>query len=98
MKKYENFGVLWLCDRKVLLGDKCSFLVFQKLALTLEDRDAEELILVLCGYYKLLSERDLEVIQDNSILQQQQQEAEDHQGTLINCILIENRYANYLWP
>lgn len=61
---------------------------FQKLALTLEDRDGEELILVLCGYYKLLTERDLEVIQDHSILQQQQQHQqqleEDQQGTSCN--------------
>ena len=53
----------------------------------MEDRDGEELILVLCGYYKLLSERDLEVVQDNSILQQlqeqqqrEQQELEEQQG------------------
>ena len=56
--------------------------ISQKLSLTLEDRDAEELILVLCGYHKLLTERELEVIQDNSILeqQQQQQQEEDQQG------------------
>jgi len=57
--------------------------LLQKLSLTLEDRDASELILVLVGYHKLLTERDLELIQDNSILQeqqQQQQQEEDHQG------------------
>ena len=46
----------------------------QNILLTLEDRDAEELILVLCGYHKLLTERDLEVIQDTTILQQQEEE------------------------
>jgi hypothetical protein len=49
----------------------------------LEVRDAEELILVLVGYHKLLTERDLELIQDNSILaklEEQQQQDEDQQG------------------
>jgi hypothetical protein len=32
----------------------------------LEDRDAEELILVLCGYYRLLTDRELEIIQEKS--------------------------------
>lgn len=54
--------------------------------MTLEVRDAEELILVLVGYHKLLTERDLELIQDNSILakleEQQQQDQEDQQGTI----------------
>lgn len=51
--------------------------------MTLEVRDAEELILVLVGYHKLLTERDLELIQDNSILaklEEQQQQDEDQQG------------------
>ena len=48
--------------------------LLQNILLTLEDRDAEELILVLCGYHKLLTERDLEVIQDTTILQQQEEE------------------------
>ena len=42
--------------------------------MSLEDRDAEELILVLCGYHKLLTERELDVIQDTAILQQQEEE------------------------
>ncbi len=57
----------------VLCNNIFLFTHLQKLSLTLEDRDAEELILVLVGYHKLLTERDLELIQDNSILQQQQQ-------------------------
>jgi hypothetical protein len=52
----------------------------QNIILSLEVRDSEELILVLCGYHKLLTERDLEVIQDSktyenpSEKEQQQQE------------------------
>ena len=38
----------------------------QNIILSLEDRDAEELILVLCGYYRLLTDRELEVIQEKS--------------------------------
>ena len=33
--------------------------MFQNLVLTLEDRDAEEFVLVLQGYFSLLTERDL---------------------------------------
>ena len=39
---------------------------FQNIILSLEDRDAEELILVLCGYYRLLTDRELEIIQEKS--------------------------------
>ena len=38
----------------------------QNIILSLEDRDAEELILVLCGYYRLLTDRELEIIQEKS--------------------------------
>ena len=55
---------------------------FQNIVLSLEDRDAEELILVLCGYHKLLTERELDVIQDTAILQQQEEE-QQQQGTYI---------------
>ena len=41
-------------------------LLFQNIILSLEDRDAEELILVLCGYYRLLTDRELEIIQEKS--------------------------------
>ena len=51
-----------------------SFLCPQNIQLTLEDRDAEELILVLCGYHKLITERELDVVQDTTILQQQEEE------------------------
>ena len=51
----------------------------QKLCLTLEYRDAEELILVLHGYHKLLTERELEILQDHSILQQQQQQQQEEE-------------------
>ena len=34
--------------------------------LSLEDRDAEELVLVLRGYYKLLTDRDLDIIQETA--------------------------------
>ena len=54
--------------------NNCMHCFLQNILLTLEDRDAEELILVLCGYHKLLTERDLEVIQDTTILQQQEEE------------------------
>ena len=40
--------------------------VFQRIVLTLEDRDCEELVLVLCGYYRLLTESHLEVTQEKS--------------------------------
>ena len=33
--------------------------IFQNLVLTLEDRDAEEFVLVLQGYFSLLTDRDL---------------------------------------
>ena len=63
------------------------------MALTLEDRDAEELILVLCGYHKLLSQRTLEVIQDHAIIQQQQQlqQQEDEQTGNYIIIIIMNK-------
>ena len=32
----------------------------------MEDRDCEELVLVLCGYYRLLTESHLEVTQEKS--------------------------------
>ena len=53
--------------------------ILQKLCLTLEYRDAEELILVLHGYHKLLTERELEILQDHSILQQQQQQQQEEE-------------------
>ena len=56
---------------------------FQNIVLSLEDRDAEELILVLCGYHKLLTERELDVIQDTAILQQQEEE-QQQQGIYIS--------------
>ena len=34
----------------------------QCITLSLEDRDAEELLLVLCGYHNLLADRELEVV------------------------------------
>lgn len=37
------------------------YLLLQKLSVTLEERDAEELVLVLQGYYALLAEKSLPV-------------------------------------
>ena len=58
--------------------------------MSLEDRDAEELILVLCGYHKLLTERELDVIQDTAILQQQEEE-QQQQGIYIRYTFSSNR-------
>ena len=63
---------------------------FQNIVLSLEDRDAEELILVLCGYHKLLTERELDVIQDTAILQQQEEE-QQQQGIYIRYTFSSNR-------
>ena len=62
---------------------------FQNIVLSLEDRDAEELILVLCGYHKLLTERELDVIQDTAILQQQEEE-QQQQGIYIRYTFSSN--------
>ena len=72
--------------KKNLLFFKLNFpcVFFQNIVLSLEDRDAEELILVLCGYHKLLTERELDVIQDTAILQQQEEE-QQQQGMHIRC-------------
>ena len=48
-----------------------TFFVFQNIVLCLEDRDGDELILVLSGYYKLLTDRDLEVIREKNQFSQQ---------------------------
>ena len=45
---------------------QCFKTYLQNIILSLEDRDAEELILVLCGYYRLLTDRELEIIQEKS--------------------------------
>ena len=37
------------------------FFYFQNLLLTLEERDAEEFVLVLQGYFSLLTDRELSV-------------------------------------
>ena len=41
--------------------NKSSFFLLQTISLSLEDRDAEELVLVLRGYFRLLTGRELEV-------------------------------------
>ncbi len=43
------------------------------ISLSLEDRDAEELLLVLAGYFKLLTRgRDLEIVVEKSPFEQEQ--------------------------
>ena len=78
--------------KKKLLFFKLNFpcVFFQNIVLSLEDRDAEELILVLCGYHKLLTERELDVIQDTAILQQQEEE-QQQQGIYIRYTFSSNR-------
>ena len=44
----------------------CLFVV-QEMVLSMEDRDAEELVLVLQGYYRLLTGRILSVEQDRDL-------------------------------
>ena len=46
-----------------------------KIQLILEDRDCEELVLVLCGYYRLLTEQPLEVVQEKSRWSEEQGES-----------------------
>ena len=41
----------------------------------MEDRDCEELVLVLCGYYRLLTESHLEVTQEKSRWTEEQGES-----------------------
>lgn len=43
----------------------------QNIVLSLEDRDAEELILVLRGYYQLLANRELEIVRQKTPFSQQ---------------------------
>jgi hypothetical protein len=47
----------------------CSFSScdIQEMVLSMEDRDAEELVLVLQGYYKLLTGKALSVEQDRDL-------------------------------
>ena len=63
---YTKYFVLTKACKQVQVPDWPRFysLLLQNISLSLEDRDAEELILVLCGYHRLLTERDLEVIED----------------------------------
>ena len=44
-----------------IIKEEIYFFYFQNLLLTLEERDAEEFVLVLQGYFSLLTDRELSV-------------------------------------
>ena len=64
----------------------------QNIILSLEDRDAEELILVLCGYYRLLTDRELEVIQEKSRWSEEQGKNNYYMNKKIQYIFQINFY------
>ena len=47
--------------REEITKEEIYFFYFQNLLLTLEERDAEEFVLVLQGYFSLLTDRELSV-------------------------------------
>jgi hypothetical protein len=65
-------------DKEVYTLDSClrrSFkknVALQNIVLSLEDRDADELILVLAGYYKLLTDTEIEVVHEQTEFSQTQ--------------------------
>ena len=64
--------------------------VSQELVLSLEDRDAEELVLVLQGYYRLLTGQQLVVEQDQDL------SWTDDSGTTLTFMCV-TYYAPYLF-